>query len=1058
MINRFKVALFLAVFSCICGFYVSVANATTSSESVTEEITQSERVSLAKQFLARMRAGFAKAENFLSPQASGFQGADPVENILPEGEQLLFQVFLPKQLRLDNVIFGSVENQEIVLSLKDFVSTLELPIAVNAESQIAQGWYIRENNLFKLDLQTGSVNSAAGEFQASDSITVADNDILVPISELETWFDFEIFTKVSELKLVVKSAETLPIQERIERLKKEHQFRKVPEPEKPLAHQPKQLIDVPFVDIATNSSYNRRGNTGITDTRHTANIRTAGDFAYGTLTTQTQITDEDQISNIRANYKQESLEPNLLGPLKAKRFEVGDVIQPRLPIDSQVRQELGARITNADPLRNLTTPLTAITGTIYPDWDVELYRGSQFLGFQRVGDDGFYAFNDVVLFDDENVFKLIFYGPQGEVREEEVSIPVDLSNLAEGAGVYDVSLTFDAKQTYRKNDLNDEDEGTPTLLALYEKPLAAGTVGSLGFRSNEQNGERNNVGYAGISKVFGETLLNANAAIDDEADFATELGLRRNFGQHDVVSTTRYFSDNYDTVFAGNDSEGFFDTRFNADGPLPLGIGQNPKYSAALGYARTNPGISTTTGSLGFNTRYKNFTFNEQLNYTKTNAGADDRLISVTSLNAPIGRDRLRLRSNYEIKPDSQLQSVLAEYQHDFTKNLELNLSLERVLDPTSITEAEAQLNWLAGWGRISPSIRYNTENDFFVGLNTNFGLARDPQDTGIKSFDRNLTSNGGISALVFLDENGDGLMNVGENPIEGVVVRALQNGGREKTNENGVALFTRVRELKLTDVVVEEETLEDPFWVPGFEGASILPREGYVAELQFPIHIASEMDGTLYARSYGEKPRALKNVPVHLYNADGEIEQTATTDLGGFYLFTRVPPGRYLLLVDHESAQNNNFARPKPQRIEFGYEGEIIYGNDIFVEAGQEDVPSTILSDLEDYKALHPHIDFQNTDYNIALNLGEYNSRLLMSTVWYRLHSRYRSILSGGQLIVLPQHSFADPKTGKHTLRVGLHNGDLDDAYNRCNALIARDIACKVEVFPANDQKFAMR
>ncbi len=161
--------------------------------------------------------------------------------------------------------------------------------------------------------------------------------------------------------------------------------------------------------------------------------------------------------------------------------------------------------------------------------------------------------------------------------------------------------------------------------------------------------------------------------------------------------------------------------------------------------------------------------------------------------------------------------------------------------------------------------------------------------------------------------------------------------------------------------------------------------------------------------------------------------------------------------MVDQKAAQSNNFARPKPEAIEIGYEGTIIYGHDVYVDAGEKDIPSTVLAGLQDYKSRHPHIDFEQANYNIALNLGEYNSQLLMSTVWYRLHTRYRRILSGGQLMVLPEHSYADIKTGKHTLRVGFHNGDIDDAYNRCRALIAREIACTVEVLPAAAKKLAM-
>ncbi|MEM7651413.1 MAG: hypothetical protein AAF204_04950, partial [Pseudomonadota bacterium] len=1007
-----------------------------------------------RSFLQKMRSGFNSAENFLK-KTSAPQNA-PQDNILSEGQQLFFDIYLTGWVKLDEVVFARVKNQQIQYSLNDLFMILELPIAIDLNAKTAQGWYIRENKVFALDFNAKTVRSAKGEFVLPETVDIDETAIWAPEDEIEKWFGFDINARVNELYVQIDSEDKLPILERLEREKRKIRKNQSPEPELPLAYTPRRPIDVPFVDVLTNSRYTRNGDTKETNTAHSANITTAGDFAYGTLTTQTRITDEDNISNIRVNYKQESPEADLLGPLKARRFEVGDVIQARLPLDNQISQELGARVTNIDPLRTFTSPTTAITGTINPGWDVELYRGQQFLDFQRVGDDGFYSFDDVILFNTDNVFRVVFYGPQGEVREEEVSIPVDLNRLSETGGIYDVSLTFDRKQTYIRNPIEDEDEGAAKLYALYEKPIAPGTAASVAFRSDEQNGERNNVLYSGISTLVGETLINANLAVDDEAEASAELVARRNIGEHDFLSRTRYSMDNYDTINSGDESSGSFNTLFNANGPIGIGIGSKPQYVANVNFNHTNAGIASTNASLGFNTRYKNFAFNDQFNYTTTNTDVEDQLSNSLVLTGAFGPNRVRLLSDYEIKPESRLRRVLATYSHNFENDLDMDLELERTIDP-SLTEASAQLNWQAGWARISPSIRYNTDNDFFAGLTTNFGIARDPQESSLRSFDQAVTTNGGISVLVYLDQNGDGLFNDGEQPLENVTVNALQNGGRVDTNENGVAFFHLVRELRRTDVIVEEASLEDPYWVSGFEGASILPREGYVAELQFPIHVAGELDGTLYARTNGANPKALRNVPVHLFNADGEIEQTATTDLGGFYLFSRVPPGRYLLLVDHKVAQNNNFARPKPQQIEIGYEGTIIYGNDIFVERGQKDIPSTIISDLEDYKALHPHIDFQNAQYNIALNLGEYNSRLLMSTVWYRLHSRYRNILSGGQLMVLPEHSYADPKTGKHTLRVGLINGNLDDAYNRCHALIARDIACKVEVLPGNDQKFAM-
>ena len=1050
-----RTALMLVLTASFCtigggSIFAQQADAETS-------ITHTERVSLARDFISRMRRGFNKAENILKPAAPVPSSAKK-QSILPEGEQLLFQVFLAGRLKLDNVIFGDVKNQKIRVSLRDFTSTLELPISVNANEETASGWYIREQYRFALDGNAGTAISDQGEFTLSENVEFTQDDIFVPIEEIEQWFDFEVVLDVSSLNMIVKSARKLPIQERYERSKREEQVSQSNEPQLPLREDHHyDILDVPFVDVSTSSTYSKNGNTDRSSSRHSANIATSGDFLYGNLRTQTLITDEDKVTNIRATYKQESLKPDLLGPLKAKKFEVGDVLQARVPIDNAVSQELGVRVTNTDPLRVFTNPTTAISGNVFPGWDVELYRGAQFLGFQRVDDNGFYNFDDVILFSNENNFKLVFYGPQGEVREELLSVPVDLTNLAEGGMVYDVSLTFDGEQTYRKNDIDNEDEGTPSLFARVEKPLAPGTVAVAALRSNEVNGERNYVGYGGLSTLLGETLVNANLGVDDEAELATELTARRSFGEYDFFGSLDYTMDNFDTITSGDDSLGGLQASLRSNGPLPIGIGKRPQYTAGYDYNLTNDGDVSTTSRLGFNTAFKNINFNDQLTY-KTSDLTEDSFNNLATLSGRFGKNRVRVISDYQIHPESQLQSVTGTLTHDFTRKLDLDLELQRRINPISLTEFSAQLNWLAGFARISPSVRYNSEEDFFAGLNTNFGLAREPFVGNAKNFDRNITRNGGISTFVFLDKDGDGVFNGADEPIPEVSVRALQNGGLENTDENGIAFFNRVSNLKQTDVYVIEESLKDPYWISGYDGVSIIPREGHVAEIQFPIHISSELDGTVFARRDDSRPVPLRSVKVHLYNADGEIEQTAKTDIGGFYLFSRVPPGRYLLSVDADDAKNGNFARPMPQQIELGYEGTIIYGNDIYVDAGEKDVPSEIIAGLEDYKKRHPHIDFTNSDYDIVLNMGEYNSRLLMSTVWYRLHTRYRQILTGGELLVLPQHSYADVDTGKHALRVGFRNTDVNDAYNRCRALIARDIACTVEVLPAGAAKLAMK
>ncbi len=422
---------------------------------------------------------------------------------------------------------------------------------------------------------------------------------------------------------------------------------------------------------------------------------------------------------------------------------------------------------------------------------------------------------------------------------------------------------------------------------------------------------------------------------------------------------------------------------------------------------------------------------------------------STSNLSGNFRKNRFRFTSNYEIKPDQELQSILATYRRDLSKKIDVELGVEKRYQQ-SLVEYQAKLDWQAGFVRITPRVTYDSEDEFFAGVSTRFAVIKDPSTGSMKMLDQNLSNFGSLSAFVFLDKDGDGEFNGDDEPLKDVVVTAPQNGRRQSTDENGVALFSRMLKLRLTDVYVAPETLQDPVWIPGFEGVSILPREGYVASVNFPVHMSGELDGVVYAQKIGEAaPVSVRNIPLALYNDEGEVEQEVSTDGTGFYYFSQIPPGRYLLVVDGDVAQGKNLIRPQPQRIEIGYDGTVIYGNDVYMDMGAGDVPIAVLSDLDDYKAMYPEIDFDN-DYELVLNLGEYNSRLLTSVIWYKLRSRYSSLLADGNLFVPPTQSLADEKTGKHILRVGLKGYDMSDAFARCRSFMARDQYCKVEIYPA--------
>lgn len=1061
---QIRIKFILLTILCIC-FAVPVNHVMAQQSKYDIE---RRKILAARSVVAKLKAGFARADRYLDSMTikSGKAEGISEKNILPDGESLLLQpIFKDGDIKIDGVIFATVRNRKILLSLRDFAEILNIAISVDAKNKLAKGWYIREDKDFILDLSKNIVRTDIGEFTPSNNVIIENDDIFVPAKELGKWIDTDFSVNVALQNLDIVSSTKFPIQEHYFRKRWEKRNFKIPEPSLPLGGEKYHAIGTPSIDVATRSTYRKDGSSKDRGTAsNSATIKSVGDLAYGTFTTQAQINNIDKLKNVRMTYKQESPDPELLGRLKARKFEIGDVTTARVPLGGTVAQELGIRVTNTDELRTFTTPKTGISGTAFPGWDIELYRNNQLIGFQEIGEDGFYNFENVDLFLRDNNFRLVFYGPQGEIREEEVYIPVN-NSLSRGQSVYDVSLSLDGKNAYnKKGNFIDEDEGSLNISALYEKPIWGASTISAGLRSSEHKDIRNTVGNLGFSTTLLQTLVNSGIAIDNEGDMSADLTLRRNFGEHQFINTLDWRSAYYDTQAGGGLSDvGNLRNNFSLIGPVDFMIGTRPRYNLSSAYSLNTDDKYSLGASASIDTRINRFTFNEQILYQTGNTLSDDNLSSITNITGAYGANRFRLSTEYAIKPDSELRSVLARYNRRFSQKLDVEFGVTNRVQ-NSVTEYSGKIDWQAGFIRLTPTVTYDTNKNFFAGLNTRFGILRDPSDGRIKIYDRNVADLGGVSAFVFLDKDGDGEFNGEDEPIEGVVVKAPQNGGRVITDENGIALFSRMNALRLTDVYIDKDSLQDPTWVSSFEGVSIVPREGYVAEVKFPIHYAGEIDGSIYAKAVslpggagansdvkgGAQPVPLRGVTLKLYNQEGNVEQSVVTDAGGFYYFTLVPPGRYLLIIDEKSAQKGNFIRPEPQQIEIGYDGTVIYGNDIYVDTVGQDISSEFLADLNDYKARHPHIDFSNDNYDLVLNLGEYNSRLMMSVIWYKLKSRYNSLIGGGELFVPPSKSFADLKSGKHVLRIGLKDKTISDAYSICRSLMARNLKCKVEIFPS--------
>ena len=1033
----------------VCCSAVFAAGSSRANETQSEPVAVDR--SLIKSFVQKMRDNYTRADLFL--QDAGMQKKPLNLRGLSDGDNLIFVFKLPTNDTLEGEALAEVYNDTIYLSMRDILNVLDFPIEYDAQTQNFEGWFVRENKKFFLDKAAGIVRSDGQEYAIGSNILVKDDDLYFPYSSYESWFGLELKPDIGLQSVKLDAQPPLPVMERIARrnYKSRRDYSRKPAT-LPRGDDDYELIGVPLVDVYTRSSY-RNPEGGDIQRRQDVNVRTSGEFAYGTLNTNINADNENQVTSARVSYLRESAYPELLGPLEARRFELGDVQPTRVPITGSAPPETGVRITNLDPLVRQTLPSTQVSGYILPNWDVELYRDNALLAFQETDENGYYSFDNVRLFSDRNSFRVVAYGPQGEVREENVSIPYDPTREARGESIYDVSLSFQNREFYRKFESEDEDRNSPHFVGFFETPLTDSTALRFGGRYRQEDGENKAYASTGVSTSIGQTLLNADFATDEEGELASDFVVTRQFGQHNFRSDLGLKTDEY-SPGGGDRNVRTLSNRYTLTGPFPLAIGVNPRYLATANYSQFANDEDSLTANLNFNTTYKRLGFNQSLLLNDFSANPEGTNVSSnSSITGSFGRNTFRGRMNYELTPERELDSLFASWRRRITPELETQLEVGRTLE-TDITSLSGQLNWRPDQVTITPRFRYDSEGNAEATLTTRFGVTKNPG--GIEFTGDLVAGTGSINAFVYLDANGNKVFDEGDEPIEDAKVVTPQNAGGSVTDENGYAFISQMRPNIITDVFVETGTLKDPYWIPATQGVSIMPRTGTNVQVELPVHNSGEIDGTVYARSADGSTKPLRNVSLVLQNEDGVVEQTSQTASDGFYLFSLVPPGRYALSIV-DTGLPTDIARPRPKFIEIGYDGTLLFGTDIFLQAGERDVPSEILADMDDYRALHPHIDFSNNNYEIALNLGAYKSRLMTSFMWYRMKTRYGEILRDTKLYVPPSQSYALPKTGEHTLRVGLKSENLDDAYNRCRALVARDFYCKVEIYPtAKKQKFA--
>jgi hypothetical protein len=293
-----------------------------------------------------------------------------------------------------------------------------------------------------------------------------------------------------------------------------------------------------------------------------------------------------------------------------------------------------------------------------------------------------------------------------------------------------------------------------------------------------------------------------------------------------------------------------------------------------------------------------------------------------------VGATLLRGQVNYDLRPAGRLSALALSSDTALAEGYLLNVSAIRTF-ATGDARINASINKSLGSFAVAVNAGFGKRGEAQVGVQLFTSFGREPRRSRWMFDAVPMTESGAVSARVFIDRNGNGVMDAGELPVAdaGFVVNGAQYGAR--TDADGIAYLDHLPANRNVNLSVSVATLEDPQLSTQHKGVRVVPRQGNVAQIDFPLALTGEIDGTVFLQANGGK-RGIGNVLLELVAvADGaeRVVAQVRSSGDGFFIVQEVLPGSYQLRIAARQLDELGLADPGPRTIRIAEKHPFVNG-----------------------------------------------------------------------------------------------------------------------------------
>lgn len=571
--------------------------------------------------------------------------------------------------------------------------------------------------------------------------------------------------------------------------------------------------------------------------------------------------------------------------LNLVKFQAGDIFGNP---NSMFHRSTTGRGATANSFKDLVVSADKtidINGIMPSGWEAELYLNNQLIGFRQGSIDGRYDFRNIPVNYGLNNFRVMLYGPFGEVQEVERRFYSGTAPVKAGEFGYSLAAYQARRYLIEANEPQHSNQDNITADSLFYYGVSDHFVligGASNAESATEKGKDLQFGTAGaqiaLNGVSLQYNLNGNfenQKIGHHADVQGNIYIGDIFARYEYYGGTNAPISHYQGKYLNELFEG------RLTGSIPF---VNVPYYVS--YLQNDLPLREIHARLSPNfMRYYNLTFE---NVWRDNDGLIENYVESLA-QASYGKFRIFARARYQTEPENYWRNYGAFSEYRWNRNTFINAGWNHdcrsnYMNARDIDSGSVGMGRLFRFGGIQLSASIDTDRNVSFGLlyNTSFGKVPDRYAPFINS-ETQMANYGAIYARA-TDENGE--------PVKNAKIIVSGRQDPSYTDDNGGALIVNLESYQKTIMTIDEQDVEDIALTPEYGQKKLVLRRGAVRPVDIPFYRLGGIEGRLSGMAPGQRYR------VYVKDRLDEVIAMKIADTDGAFLFDGIKYGDYRLEV----------------------------------------------------------------------------------------------------------------------------------------------------------------